>query len=272
MKEINKLYRYCIRSRNLQFKVNSYAKKSKVNFPVHFAFGHEFVSSLVKLHFKKNDRLILSHRNIHFVSLFSKNPENYYKNLFINKKKNNLGSMNYYEKNNQIAYTSSILGNNFSVACGVSFFAKKKSVVICSAGDGAIEEGSFYETLSLAKYLNLPLVFLIENNNWSMYTKINQRRCNIDLKKICESMKIKFLKLQLKNFKKSIKNYKKMINYCRTNSLPIVLEIPIKTYGDYKTKKYFNYHHGTLNPNVKFLNNIFFEKNDLLLLLENKIK
>ena len=114
MKEINKLYRYCIRSRNLQFKVNSYAKKSKVNFPVHFAFGHEFVSSLVKLHFKKNDRLILSHRNIHFVSLFSKNPENYYKNLFINKKKNNLGSMNYYEKNNQIAYTSSILGNNFS--------------------------------------------------------------------------------------------------------------------------------------------------------------
>lgn len=261
-----------MRSRILQFKVNSYAKKSKINFPVHFAFGHEFVSSLVKLFIEKNDKLILSHRNIHFVSLFSKNPEIYYKNLFINKKKNNLGSMNYHEKNNQIAYTSSVLGNNFSVACGISFFAKKKSVVICIAGDGAIEEGSFYETLSLAKYLNLPLVFLIENNNWSMYTKINERRCNINLKKVCESMQIKFLKLQLKNFQKSIKNYKKMINYCRTTSSPIVLELPVKTYGDFKKKKYVNYHHGVLSNNVKIYNKIYFEKNDLLFRIKEKIR
>lgn len=272
MQELKKIYRYCIKSRNLQFKVNSYARKSKSNFPIHFAFGHEFVSSLVKCYFKKNDRLVLSHRNIHFVSLFSKNPENYYKNLFFYKDKKNMGSMNYFEKNNQIAYTSSILGNNFSVACGISFYVKKNSVVICNAGDGAIEEGSFYESLSMAKYLNLPIVFLIENNNWSMYTKINERRCNIDLKKLCDSMQIKFFKLKLNNFQNNLKNYKKMIDYCRSNSSPIVLELPVKTYGYYKTKKYFNYHHGTLNPNVKFLNNIFFEKNDLLLLLENKIK
>lgn len=272
MKELKKIYGYCLKSRMLQLKVNSFAKKSKSKFPIHFAFGHEFISSLVKCYFKKDDRLVLSHRNIHFVTLFSKKPEDYYKNLLIKKDKKNMGSMNYFEKNNQIAYSSSILGNNFSVACGISFFIKKKSVVICSAGDGAIEEGSFYESLSMAKYLKLPVVFLIENNNWSMYTKINERRCNIDIKKLCDSMKIRFSKLKLNNFENNMRNYKKMIDYCRINSSPIVLELPVKTYGDYKTKKYFNYHHGALNPNVKFLNNIFFEKNDLLMLIRNKIK
>ena len=51
-------------------------------------------------------------------------------------------------------------------------FVKKNSVVICNAGDGAIEEGSFYESLSMAKYLNLPIVFLIENNNWFFDTEL----------------------------------------------------------------------------------------------------
>ena len=272
MKDIRKIYRYCIQSRNLQFKVNSIAKKSKSKFPIHFAFGHEFVSSLVKYFFKKNDKLVLTHRNIHFVSLFSKNAENYYKKLFVKKDKKNMGSMNYFEKNNQILYSSSILGNNFSVACGLSFFVKKNSIVICNTGDGAIEEGSFYESLSMAKYLNLPIVFLIENNNWSMYTKIKERRCNINLKKLCDSMQIKFLRFKINNFRETLKNYKKMIEYCRFNSSPIVLELPIKTYVGYKEKKYINYHHGVLSENVKILNKFYFEKNDLLLMLGNKIK
>ena len=72
MKELKKIYGYCLKSRMLQLKVNSFAKKSKSKFPIHFAFGHEFISSLVKCYFKKDDRLVLSHRNIHFVTLFSK--------------------------------------------------------------------------------------------------------------------------------------------------------------------------------------------------------
>ena len=62
------------------------------------SFGHEFVSSLVKFFFKKNVKY-LTHRNIHFNSVFSKNI--YSKYLKMTKNKNILfseGSMNFVDK------------------------------------------------------------------------------------------------------------------------------------------------------------------------------
>ena len=71
-------------------------QKSKINFPVHFAFGHEFVSSLVKLFIEKNDKLILSHE-IYILCRFFKKSRFIIK-IYLLTKKNNLGSMNYHEK------------------------------------------------------------------------------------------------------------------------------------------------------------------------------
>ena len=89
--------------------------------------------------------------------------------------------MNYTDKNANIPYSSSVLGNNLSVACGVAKANKNKGgITICVTGDGAIEEGTFYESLILSKYLKLPLIFLIENNDWSMATSIKERRSNIN--------------------------------------------------------------------------------------------
>ena len=178
--------------------------------------------------------------------------------------------MNYHENNNQIAYTSSILGNNFSVSCGISFFQKKKSILICVAGDGAIEEGSFYESLCLAKYLKLPLVFLIENNQWSMYTKIKERRCTINLKKLCSSVNINYQYIPAQKFSYSIKKFQKNISNCRNFREPLVVEFDIKTFGySIKNNNYINYHHGMANVNL--IDKIYFNKNEILYKLKKNL-
>ena len=85
-KKIKKILSLVKKSRSFQIKLNNKMLKKNFYVPIHLALGHEFVSSLVKLFFKKNDILILPHRNIHFTSIFSKKPEIYYNNFFKKKK------------------------------------------------------------------------------------------------------------------------------------------------------------------------------------------
>ena len=271
-----KFYNLVLKSRKLQLQVNNFLKENKIKLPVHLAVGHEYVAALIKYYFLSNiDKLILTHRNIHYTSLFSRNAKKNYLN-FTRKnldKINTFGSMNYYEKNSDIAYTSSILGNNFSVACGVAKSLKKnKGIAICTSGDGAIEEGSFYESLLFSRYLKIPIIFLIENNNWSMGTTIKERRSEINLKQLASSLNIKYYYFKRANIKKNFYLYKKAVEKCRKLQMPIVCEFEVKTEGTFiKNKNLVRYHHGPMKLNLK--NDYLLEdyKNDILFKIKSYV-
>jgi TPP-dependent pyruvate/acetoin dehydrogenase alpha subunit len=75
--------------------------------------------------------------------------------------------------------TSSILSGMASVACGIAYSLKERNSfnkVWCFIGDGAEEEGHFYEAVRLAHGWNLPCTFVIEDNNRSVDTTKEQRR------------------------------------------------------------------------------------------------
>lgn len=54
-------------------------------------------------------------------------------------------------------------------------FLKQKSdgTSFCIYGDGASNQGQIYETFNMAKVYNLPVVFIIENNQYGMYTPVS---------------------------------------------------------------------------------------------------
>jgi len=65
------------------------------------------------------------------------------------------------------------LGPQLSVACGVALshkLKKEKKAVIVVTGDGATSEGEFHEALNLASVWELPVLFIIENNQWAIST------------------------------------------------------------------------------------------------------
>ncbi len=100
-----------------------------------------------------------------------------------------------YTSSKPIRYASSILGNNLPVAAGGALSMKLREgrgVAFVVAGDGAIEEGAFYETLVFASSHNLPLVVVVENNDHSMTSRIADRRCGIDLLSLAGSMGVAF--------------------------------------------------------------------------------
>ena len=122
-----------------------------------------------------------------------------------------MGSMNFSRpEGSAVAYASSILGNNLPVAAGIAMnraLSKTTSVVFVFTGDGAMEEGSFWETILFARSHQLPLVIVVENNDYSMSSTIAQRRSNIDLSKVCEGVGIRTSALAARSSTKPNKHF-----------------------------------------------------------------
>jgi len=71
-----------------------------------------------------------------------------------------------------------IVGGQVPVATGAAFTIKynntKDEVAVCFLGDGAVAQGAFHEAVNLAALWKLPCIYVIENNQWGMGTKVDR--------------------------------------------------------------------------------------------------
>lgn len=89
------------------------------------------------------------------------------------------GSMHMIDRSQGFMGSSPILGSITSIAAGSAFAqkqAKESYVSVAYIGDGASEEGGFYETLNLAALFELPLLLVVENNLYAVNSKLLDRR------------------------------------------------------------------------------------------------
>ncbi len=191
-----------LRLRYWQHLMNEALKKKAFTVPIHLGFGHEAIASAVSHMMLSEDQLVLSHRNITYnlaragalkplVQEYKLRP-----NAIGGGK---LGSMNLSNPDWGVVYSSSILGNNLPVACGMALAnqtLKRQSVVTVITGDGAMEEGAFYEALVFAKTHQLKVLFMVENNDMSMSSTIAERRCPIFLDQMCAAVNMPFFSLK----------------------------------------------------------------------------
>ena len=218
--------------------INELLKKNLFKIPIHLGFGHEALALALISNMSKNDVLCLPHRNFTYnlaAELNLKKILNYFFLKTTSETKNNIseiGSMNLINKKFNILYTSSILGNNLSVGSGIALnkkVSKKKGKVFIVTGDGAIEEGSFWESLIFIKSLDLDVVIVIENNNYSMSSEISDRRCNINLYKIASALELDFLKLDNNEYL----NMKSLLSNKLNNRKPLIIEATINTFNNH---------------------------------------
>jgi len=80
------------------------------------------------------------------------------------------GHMHLYDAKRRFS-TTGIIGEGLPTACGAALaFKMQKSgrIAVAFTGDGAINQGAFHETVNLASVWQLPLVIVIENNQWAV--------------------------------------------------------------------------------------------------------
>ena|SRR3989344_513571 len=255
-----------LRLRLSQMIINEKIKNKEFKIPIHLALGHEAIAFSVEASMEPADQLVLPHRNLHYNLAREKSLKPIVEEFLLKETglaKSQLGSMNLANKEKGIVYTSSILGNNLSVATGLALgkkVRKENGIVLVVLGDGAMEEGSLYENLVFLRSNQLPSLVIIENNQWSLATKIEERRCGIDLKKFADSLGIKFEKLVGNDPYQYFSRLKELKEYSMSNNLPVCIEVELATLGYWHVNtegyappgRFINYHAGAA-PTVNLL-------------------
>lgn len=70
-----------------------------------------------------------------------------------------------------------IVGGGFGLATGAAFairYQRRPDVAVCFFGDGAVNKGTFHESLNFAGVHRLPVVFVCENNRYAQFTAANR--------------------------------------------------------------------------------------------------
>jgi TPP-dependent pyruvate/acetoin dehydrogenase alpha subunit len=187
-----------IRLRYWMHLLNEMLKQGQFLIPIHLGFGHEAVAVGMDFTMEPPDVLCLSHRNAAYNLARSKSFAQVLSHYRLEEQPGRLAqmaSMNLAVDGTGIAYSSSILGNNMAVACGIAMNRKllqRPGVVFVATGDGAIEEGTFWESLVFARSHGLGIAVVLENNDCSMSSSIAQRRYPVDLSLVCAGLGVTY--------------------------------------------------------------------------------
>ncbi len=157
-------------------------KNGFIGGPVHLGVGQEAIAAGISKNLRKTDRIFGAHRShSHILAL---NPD--FHKLFaeiLGKvtgfSRGMGGSMHLWDQPNGFYGSVPIVTGTVPLAVGAALAAKmKKTTDIGCAyiGDGAAEEGLFHESLNLAKVLNAPMLFVIENNLFASHMHISLRQ------------------------------------------------------------------------------------------------
>ena len=94
------------------------------------------------------------------------------------------GSMHFFDVPNHMYGGHGIVGAQTPVGAGLAFATKYEDevlnggtntrVTLCFLGDGALNQGAFHEAANLAKVMDIPVIFIVENNKYAMGTSIER--------------------------------------------------------------------------------------------------
>ncbi len=230
-KLIKKLYYEMFRIRQIEYKISNLYHAQQMRCPVHLSIGQEGVAVGVCSAIKKSDRIFSAHRShAHYLAkggdLKSMISELYGKVTGCAKGLG--GSMHLFDLDAGLVAAVPIVGSTIPMAAGYAWSNKlksKKIITVVFFGEGATETGVFHESLNFASLHNLPILFVCENNLYSVYTHINKRQSlDRNLKMNVESFGIKYDESNGNDVLKVNLLTTKAVNYINKNKKPVFLK------------------------------------------------
>ena len=185
-KIILELFKKIYRIRKVEEKISSTYSEWDMRCPVHLSIGQEAVAAGVCQNLEKNDKIISGHRcHSHFLAkggnLNSMIAEIYGKKTGCAEGMG--GSMHLQDEKAGIIMSIPIVGSPIPIGAGMALRSlhlkkSKRFLTTIFFGEGATEEGIFHETINFAALNNLPILFVCENNHYSVYTHLRDRQPN----------------------------------------------------------------------------------------------
>ena len=276
MKNINKknlkkiLYKMLL-IRETDLQISRRYSENQMRCPTHLSIGQECVPSVVGAFTSKKDLCVSSHRShAHYLgkggSLKKFISELYGKSTGCSKGRG--GSMHLTDLNVGFVGSIPIVSNSIPVGVGLSLSSKilgKKQITIIYLGDASIEEGIFFESLNFAIVKKIPVIFICENNFYSVYSPLSVRQpINREIYKMVRECHIKAYKTNGNFTNEVVSSFLKAKNFVEKNGEPVFLE--------FQTFRWFEHCGPNLDDHLKYRNKkelLYWRKNDPINILEN---
>ena len=177
-----KLYESMYLIRRSEEKIKEHYLEDEMKTPMHMSMGSEAIIAGVCECLDRTDQVFGTYRShaLYLAKVAETDAffgEMYGKVTGVAKGKG--GSMHLLAPEAGLMCTSAIVASNIPVAIGAAFANKQSKngkLVAVFFGDGAVEEGVFWESVNAACLMQLPVIFICEDNEIAVHTDFSHRR------------------------------------------------------------------------------------------------
>ena len=217
----------------------------------HLYIGQEAIAVGMKNIIDKNDCTITSYRGHGHILVAGTDPKAVMAELTGRAggcAKGKGGSMHLFDLEKNFYGGHGIVGAQVPLGTGMAFASKylnDDAITLTYFGDGALNQGQVYESFNMAALWKLPILYIVENNVYSMGTS-TARHCSItDLYKRGESFGIPGMKIDAMNLLEVMQKGKEAVDYVRRGKGPMLIEMNTYRYrghsmsdpGNYRSKE-----------------------------------
>lgn len=181
---IKQIYKTLLRIRMVEERIADLYAEQQMRCPVHLSIGQEGVAAGVCAALEKTDTVMSGHRaHAHYLAkggdLKKMIAEIYGRETGCCLGRG--GSMHLIDLAANFKGSTPIVGGTIPVALGLAWASKMKqehAVSVIFLGEGTTEEGVFHESMNFAALHSLNVLFVCENNLYSVYTPMQERQLN----------------------------------------------------------------------------------------------
>lgn len=179
---LKKLYYDMYKIRRAEEKLCELYKAGHVKAPVHLSIGQEAVAVGVMAALQSQDKIVSTHRchghylakggdlNKMFAEILGKDTGCCH---------GRGGTMHLFDSKAGHVVSTPLVGASIAFAVGIAMafkIKKENKIAVAFFGDGAVEEGIFWESLNFASVHRLPVLFICENNLYATHSPILRRQ------------------------------------------------------------------------------------------------
>lgn len=192
-KDLNiELYRKMYLIRRSEEKIRQLYSEDQMKTPIHMSIGEEAIAVGVLSALKETDQVFGTYRSHAIYLSKTDNSDDFFAELYGRSTallKGRGGSMHLCAPKYGFMGTSAIVASNIPVAVGSAFTNKclnNKKMVAVFFGDGAVDEGVFWESMNCACLMKIPVLFVYEDNGYAVHSPVSQRHGYNSITRIIE--------------------------------------------------------------------------------------
>ena len=278
---LKEIYLLMLKIRRFEEKVGQLYSMGLIGGFCHLYIGQEGVIAGIEQLAYKDDCFITGYRcHAHMVSR-GEPLVNIFSELLGNSQgtsKGKGGSMHMFKQESNFYGGHGIVGAQVPIGTGIAFANKylgNKAVTYTFFGDGAVNQGQVYEAFNMAALWQLPVVYIIENNQYGMGTSVERASANSELFRRGESFGIKGYEIDGMDALAVYENVKSITEEIRDKPQPILIEAKTYRYrghsmsdpGKYRTREEVQETRENRDPierlRTLLIKNSFFSENEL---------